>query len=163
MNALLQDPTFWTLIAFVVFIVALFKPVKNALIGGLDSRIAQVRTEVEQAQELREEAQALLASYQRKQREAAQEAEEIINRAKEEAELHRSEAEKSLTGLLARQEELAVEKIAQAEASAVQEVRDVAVDLAIAATEKILAQKVPGELSDKLVDDAIQELPQKLQ
>ena len=81
MTALLQDPTFWTLVAFVVFIVALFKPVKNALIGGLDSRIAQVRTEVEQAQELREEAQALLASYQRKQREAAQEAEDILNRA----------------------------------------------------------------------------------
>ena len=60
MAALLQDPTFWTLVAFIVFVIALFKPVKKALIGGLDSRIAQVRSEVEQAQELREEAQALL-------------------------------------------------------------------------------------------------------
>ena len=64
---------------------------------------------------------------------------------------------------LKRQEELAVEKIAQAEATAVQEVRDVAVELAVAATEKILTEKVSGDLSDKLVDEAIQEIPQKLQ
>jgi F-type H+-transporting ATPase subunit b len=58
---------------------------------------------------------------------------------------------------------LAIDKIAQAEAAAVQEVREIAVDLAIAATEKILAEKVRGDLSDRLVDKAIGELPQKLQ
>lgn len=163
MSALLQDPTFWTLVAFVIFFAALFKPIKKALLSGLDSRIETIRTEVEQAQQLREEAQALLASYQRKQREAQQEAEEIVNRAKQDAETHRAEAEKDLKSLLERQKELAVEKIAQAEATAVQEVREIAVDLAVAATEKILAEKVTGSLSDSLVDKAVAELPQKLQ
>ena len=163
MSALLSDPTFWTLIAFVIFVAAVFRPVKKALLGGLDSRIDEIRSEVEQAQKLREEAQALLASYQRKQREAAQEAEDIIKRAKEDAELHRAEAERELAAMLKRQEELSVEKIAQAEATAVQEVREMAVDLAIAATEKIVVEKVSGQLSDKLVDEAIAELPQKLQ
>jgi len=163
MSALLQDPTFWTLIAFIIFIAAAFKPVKKALLNGLDSRIETIRTEVEQAQQLREEAQTLLASYQRKQREAQQEAEDIINRAKQDAEIHRAEAEKDLKALLERQKELAVEKIAQAEATAVQEVREVAVDLAVAATEKILTEKVTGSLSDSLVDKAVAELPQKLQ
>lgn len=163
MSALLQDPTFWTLIAFVIFIVALFKPMKKALLSGLDSRIETIRSEVEQAQQLREEAQTLLASYQRKQREAQQEAEGIVNRAKQDAENHRAEAEKDLKALLERQKELAVEKIAQAEATAVQEVREIAVDLAVAATEKILAEKVTGSLSDSLVDKAVAELPQKLQ
>ena len=161
--SLLQDPTFWTLVAFVIFFAAVFKPLKKALIGGLDSRIEQIRTEVEEAQRLREEAQALLASYQRKQREAVQEAEEIVNRAKQDAEVHRAQAEKDLAALLKRQEELAVEKIAQAEAAAVQEVREMAVDLAIAATGKILSEKVTGDLSDQLVDKAVAELPQKLQ
>ena len=161
--SLLQDPTFWTLVAFVIFFAAVFKPLKKALIGGLDSRIEKIRTEVEEAQRLREEAQALLASYQRKQREAVQEAEEIVNRAKQDAEVHRAQAEKDLAALLKRQEELAVEKIAQAEAAAVQEVREMAVDLAIAATGKILAEKVTGDLSDQLVDKAVAELPQKLQ
>jgi F-type H+-transporting ATPase subunit b len=163
MSALLHDPTFWTAIAFVIFIVALFKPVKKALMAGLDSRIAQIRAEVEEAQRLREEAQTLLASYQRKQREAAQEAEDIVKQAKEDAALHRAEARKSLEEMLRRQEALAIGKIAQAEAAAVQEVREVAIDLAIAATEKILAEKVRGELSDRLVEKAIGELPQKLQ
>ncbi len=159
----MHDPTFWTAVAFVIFVVVLFKPVKKALLGGLDSRIAQIRSEVEEAQRLREEAQTLLASYQRKQREAAQEAENIVKQAKEDAALHRAEAEKAMEELLKRQEAMAVEKIAQAEAAAVQEVRDIAVDLAIAATEKILAEKVRGDLSDRLVDRAIGELPQKLQ
>lgn len=163
MSALLQDPTFWTLVAFIIFIAAAFKPVKKALLNGLDSRIETIRTEVEQAQQLREEAQTLLASYQRKQREAQQEAEDIINRAKQDAEIHRAEAEKDLKALLERQKELAVEKIAQAEATAVQEVREIAVDLAVAATEKILTEKVTGSLSDSLVDKAVAELPQKLQ
>lgn len=163
MSAILHDPTFWTAVAFVIFVAALFKPVKKALLGGLDSRIAQIRTEVEEAQRLREEAQTLLASYQRKQREAAQEAESIVRQAKEDAALHRAEAEKAMEDMLKRQETLTIEKIAQAEAAAIQEVREIAVDLAIAATEKILTEKVRGGLSDRLVDKAIGELPQKLQ
>lgn len=163
MSAVLHDPAFWTALAFVIFVVLVFKPVKKALLGALDGRIEQIRTEVEEAQKLREEAQALLASYQRKQREASQEAEEIIKKAREDAELHRKETEKSMEEMLKRQEALAVDKIAQAEAAAVQEVRDIAVELAIAATRKILTEKVTGELSDKLVDEAIAELPQKLQ
>jgi len=163
MTALLNSPTFWTLIAFVAFVIVLFRPVKKALLGGLDSRIAQIRAEVEEAQRLREEAQALLASYQRKQREAVQEAEEIVSRARDEAENHRAQAERQLAELLQRQEALAVEKIAQAEASATKEVRDIAIDLAVAATEKILSEKVTGALADKLVADAIEELPRKLQ
>jgi F-type H+-transporting ATPase subunit b len=163
MNALLHDPTFWTLVAFVIFLILLFKPIKNALLGGLDSRIEQIRSEVEEAQRLREEAQTLLASYQRKQREAVQEAEDIVARAREEAENHRADAERHLTEMLKRQEALAVEKISQAEATAMQEVREVAIDLAIAATEQILAEKVTGDLADKLITDAIDELPRKLQ
>jgi F-type H+-transporting ATPase subunit b len=163
MSHLLQDPVFWTAVAFVIFVVLMYRPLKKALLGALDGRIEQIRAEVEEAQRLREEAQALLASYQRKQREAAQEAQEIVKQAREEAELHRKETEVAMADLLKRQEALAIAKIAQAEAAAVQEVRDIAVDLAIAATQKILAEKVTGDLSDKIVDKAIAELPQKLQ
>jgi F-type H+-transporting ATPase subunit b len=163
MSEFIHDPAFWTALAFIIFVAVMFKPLKKALLAGLDSRIEQIRKEVEEAQRLREEAQTLLASYQRKQREAAQEAEEIVKQAKEDAAIHRAEAEKALVELLKRQEALAVDKIAQAEAAAVQEVREIAVDLAIAATEKILTEKVRGDLSDRLVDKAIGELSQKLQ
>ena len=62
MDSLIQDPTFWVAVAFVVFVVLVFKPIKGALIGGLDAKIAEIRREVEEAEKLREEAQSLLAN-----------------------------------------------------------------------------------------------------
>ena len=163
MMALLQDRTFWVAIAFVIFVVALFKPIKKALLENLDARIAQIRTEVEEAERLREEAQTLVATYQRQQREAKQEAEDIVAKAKVDAERHQAEAEEAMKAAFARQEAQAKDKIAQAEAAAVQEVRDVAVDLAIGAAERLLAERLAGKEGDALVDDAIKELPEKLQ
>jgi len=66
----LQDPTFAVLAAFVIFVGLLFKPIKKALGASLDEKIAQIRNEVDEAQRLREEAQATLAAYQRQQRSA---------------------------------------------------------------------------------------------
>ena len=60
--------TFWVAIAFVIFIIAVFKPLKKVATGALDEKIAQIRNEIEEAQRLREEAQSTLASYQLKHR-----------------------------------------------------------------------------------------------
>lgn len=163
MSNLFQDPTFWVAIAFVVFVVAIFKPVRNKLLDGLDAKIADIRREVEEAERLREEAQSLLASYQRQQRQAVQEAENIVSRAKSDAERHRAEGEEAIKEAIRRQEEQAREKIAQAEAAAIQEVRGMAVDLAIAAAERLLADRLAGEEGKSLADRSIQDIPSKLQ
>ena len=68
--AIFTDPTFWVAVAFVVFAALVFKPIRQAIAGALDDKIALIRGEVEEAQRLREEAQATLASYQRQQRDA---------------------------------------------------------------------------------------------
>ena len=93
MDAFIHDPTFWVAVAFVVFVVLIFKPSKGALIGSLDAKIVEIRQEVEEAEKLREEAQSLLANYQRQQRQAIQDAEAIVARAKEEAEAIQAEAD----------------------------------------------------------------------
>ena len=159
---ILHSPTFWVAIAFVVFVIAVFKPIRNAATGALDGKIAQIRNELEEAQRLREEAQATLAAYQLKQRDATQEVEAMMARAKSEAESHRKAAESALETILKRQEQLAVEKIQQAEAAAVQEIRDRAVTVALAATVKLLEEKLAGESGDTLIDDAIKALPERL-
>ena len=133
------------------------------MLGGLDARIAEIRREVEDAEKLREEAQSLLANYQRQQRQAIQDAEAIVEKAREDAERHKTEAEDAITEMVRRQEEQATEKIAQAEAAAVQEVREMAVDLAIAASERLLAERLSGAEGEALVDKAIEDLPTKLQ
>ena len=160
---MLQDPTFWVAVAFVIFVIAVFKPIKGALIGGLDAKIEEIRREVEEAEKLREEAQSLLANYQRQQRQAMQDAENIVARAKEEAGRHRAEADEAMKEMVRRQEEQAREKIAQAEAAAIQEVKLMAVDLAMAASEKLLADKLVGDEGSRLIDKSISEIPQKLQ
>ena len=163
MDSLIQDPTFWVAIAFVVFVVLVFKPIKGALIGGLDAKIAEIRQEVEEAEKLREEAQSLLANYQRQQRQAIQDAEAIVARAKEEAERHRAEADEAMKDMVRRQEEQAREKIAQAETAAIQEVRSMSVELAMAAAEKLLADRLAGDEGSRLIDNSIKDIPRKLQ
>ena len=103
MGELIHDPTFWVAVAFVIFVVAVFKPIRAAMLGGLDAKIAEIRQEVEEAEKLREEAQSLLANYQRQQRQALQDAEAIVARAREEAERHRAEADEAMKEMVRRQ------------------------------------------------------------
>ena len=162
MNDLLRSAEFWVAVSFVIFVVLMFRPARRMLGSALDQRIAGIRQEVEEAQKLREEAQAALASYQRRQREAIQEAENIIAHAHEEAERAKIQAAAALEETIQRREQQAAEKIARAEAAALAEIRDKAVELAIAATGKLLAEKMTGEAGDEAVSAAIRDLPEKL-
>ena len=158
-----QDPTFWVAVAFVILLVALFYfKVHKLLIGQLDERAARIKSQLDEAQTLREEAQKTLADYQRKQRDAITETERIIEHAKEEAQRLREEAEADLQHALARRREAAEEKIAQAEAAALKEVRNQAVDVAMAAAAKLLAEEVKPAQAKALVDESIDELSKKL-
>lgn len=157
-----ESPEFWVALAFVVFVVAVFRPLRRAAVGALDARAARIRAEIEEAQTLREEAQKLLSDYKRKQRDALKEAEEILAQARAEAGHLREQAQQELEAALRRREQMALDKIAQAEAEALQEVRGHAVEVALAATGKLLAANLDGERSQALIDSAIRDLPGKL-
>lgn len=159
---MLNDPTFWVAIAFVVFVIAVFKPIRAAVFGALDARANRIRSELEEAARLREEAQKLLAEFKRKQSDAAKEAEAMLAHAKEEAETLRQQAAADLAATLKRREVAAVDKIAQAEAQAIQEVRNKAVDIAIAATANLLKESIDDAKASSLVDQSIQDLQGKL-
>ncbi len=156
------DPTFWVGLAFVLVVLLTFKKVAGAMTKGLDERAAKIRTQIEDARKLREDAQALLAEYQRKQRDAMAEAEKIISAAKDEAQRLKAQAEKDLEHALARRKEQALERIAQSEAQALAQVRNTAVDAALAAAEALIAKSMDGAKRDALTDKAIGELAGKL-
>jgi len=162
MAEIFGNPTTWVAIALVIFIALAFKPAKKAILSALDSKIDEIKNQVEEASKLRDEAQALLAEYERKQQQAAQHAEEMIDAARKEAEDFRVRSESELNANLERQRKMAMERIALAEEKALQEVRAAAADLAIAATEKLVTDKVAGTDGDKLVDKAIADLGGKL-
>src|SRR3546814_521210 len=135
---------------------------RQPVLDGFDARAERTRSALDEAQRLREEAQKALAEYKRKQRDAAKEAEDLLASARHEADLLRRQAADDLTQTLARREKAAIEKIAQAEAQAVQEVRAQAVDMAIAATARLLSESVDPTRDQGLVDQAIKDLGRKL-
>lgn len=160
------DPStaeFWVLVAFLLFFAILFyKGVPKMITGALDDRAEKIRTELDDARRLREEAQQLLADYQRKAREADEEAKTIIEQAKHEAQALAKETRKATAESLERRTKLAEEKIARAETQALTDVRRAAVNAAISAAETILKGKTAGTGGDKLIDEALRDLKGKL-
>ena len=160
---LIKNPAFWVGLCFVLFLVLLvYKKVPSAIAAALDKRADTIRNELEEARRLREEAQTLLAEYERKQRAAEKEAESIISLAKEEAESLATETRENLKATLERRMKLAEDKIARAEEQALGEVRTAAVNVAIAAAEQIISSKMTPAASKKLVDQSIKDLKGKL-
>ncbi|RUO97304.1 F0F1 ATP synthase subunit B [Hyphomicrobium sp.] len=158
-----QDPIFWVMIAFLAFIgLLVYFGVPGALGKALDARAEGIRKELDEARKLREEAQALLADYQRKAREAEKEAQSIIEQAKREAEALAADARKSLAESLDRRSKMAEDKIARAEAQALSEVRSTAVETALAAAHEILKSRATGDTGHTLVSQSINDLRGKL-
>ena len=108
----IADPTFWVAVAFLIFVALLLWKVRAPLIGALDSRAAKIKNDLDEAQRLREEAQALLAEYQRKQRDAISETEDMVAHAGEQAKRARQKAEEDLAAALKRREQQALDRIA---------------------------------------------------
>ncbi len=165
MSALL-DPgaaEFWVLVAFLgFFAIVFYMKVPAQLTGALDARADAIKKELDDARRLREEAQTLLADYQKKSREAEEEAKSIIDQARREAEALAAETKKQLADSVERRSKMAEEKIARAEAQALAEVRGSAVEAALKAAEKILAGKVTGAKSDDLIQQSITDIKGKL-
>jgi F-type H+-transporting ATPase subunit b len=160
-NQMLEAET-WVAIAFVIFLAVLgYLKVHKMLIKGIDDRRDRIKAELDEARRLKEEAQALLAGYQRKQQEIERAAEGIIAGAKADAERLAAEAEAKLQDFIARHTKMAQERIAQAEAQAVADVRSAAADAAVAAAGTILGRKVKDKVADDLLTEGIAALSDK--
>jgi len=161
-EAFYEAPEFWVMVAFVIIVAAAGKAVFTMAATALDERAQGISKQIEQAAKLSEDAQDLLASYERKHRDSLKEAEDIVDRARAEADRLSAQAAEALEKALKRREQLAMERIAQAEATALDEVRSLAVDIAIEAARRVLAEKVTGKKADAMVEASIKELGDKL-
>jgi F-type H+-transporting ATPase subunit b len=159
----LTNTNFVVLIAFLLFIaVLLYLKVPSLLGGMLDKRAEGIQGELDEARALREEAQTLLASYERKQKEVQEQADRIVAAAKEEANEAAEQAKADLQVSIARRLKAAKDQISSAEQNAVKEVRDKAVTIAIAAAKDVIAQQMTSKDGSSLIDDAIAQVDAKL-
>jgi F-type H+-transporting ATPase subunit b len=156
------NPESWVAITWVIVVALLARPVSKAIIAGLDARRDKIRDRLAEAEKLRDDAQELLATYQKKQREALAEAEAIIAQAKAEAARLSAQAAADLEELVKRREIQALDRITQAEAEATREVRNKAVDIAMQATRSLIAETLPKDKAAELIDAAIKDLPNLL-
>lgn len=156
------DASFFVAVAFVIFIALTWKPLKKALLGALDERSAKIAKDLEDAKRLRDEAEKLLADYRLKHKNAMKEAEDIVAQATAEAERSAKSAAQDLEEALKRRTERAMVKIAKAEAQALQEVREAAVEAAVAATRDLIGAKLDAGTRAKLVDAAIGDMAKRL-
>jgi F-type H+-transporting ATPase subunit b len=157
------EAEFWVAVAFVIFVgVLIYFRVHTTVVGSIDRRTTRIKADLDEARRLKDEAQALLAEYKRKQQAAEQEALDIIAGAKAEAERLASEAKVKTEEFLARRAQLAEGKIAQAEAQAIADVRAAAAEAAAAAAESILVKTVRGGIADDLISKGISDLKSKL-
>ena len=157
-----MEAEFWVLVAFVIAIAFLVYKVKDPIASGLDARAAKIKAELDEAQKLREEAQAKLAEFQLKQRDALKEAEGIIALAREEAQRLAAQGAKDLEAAIERRRRMAQEKIALEEQKAMADLRNAAVDVAVAALRRVLAEDLDPARQAALIDNAINALPPTL-
>ena len=158
-----MDATFWVAAAFVVFVgVVIYFKVPAMLTKALDERADKIRQELEEARRLREEAQTLLASYERKQRDALNDAKAMVSHATEEAQRDAAQSQAKLQELIQRREQVAMDKIAMAEAQAEKEVREAAIEIAVDAATRVIAKHVTGPQADTLIEQATKDLRRQL-
>ncbi|MBT54728.1 MAG: ATP F0F1 synthase subunit B [Mameliella sp.] len=159
----LGNTDFVVLLGFLLFIaVLIYFKVPGMLAGLLDKRAEGIQDELDEARQLREEAQTLLASYERKQREVQAQADRIIAHAKQESELAAEQAKAEIAQSITRRLAAAESQIASAEAAAIREVRDRAASVAVAAARSVVAEQMTPASAGKLIDDAIADVGAKL-
>ena len=159
----LGNTDFVVLLGFLAFVALLvYLKVPGRLTGMLDARAAQIKAELDEARALREEAKTILATYERRQKEVQEQADRIVSSAREEALAAAAQAKEDLKVSIARRLAAAIDQIASAETAAVRQVREQAVNLAVAAAADVLAKQMTADGAKASIDAAIAQVDAKL-
>ncbi|MBE0453368.1 MAG: F0F1 ATP synthase subunit B [Roseovarius sp.] len=159
----LGNTDFVVLLAFLIFVgVLVYLKVPGLLGRKLDERAEGIKGDLDEARRLREEAQALLAQYERQQKDVQAQADRIVKQAREEAEQAARDAKDEIKASIARRLQAAEDQIASAEARAVRDVRNQAILVATAAARDVIARQMTDAEGDSLIDAGIAEVGAKL-
>ncbi len=159
----LRNTDFVVLLAFLLFIgIILYFKIPSKIGEMLDARSASIKSELDEARALRDEAQSLLASYERKQKEVQEQADRIVAAARDEAQEAAVSAKDDIATSITRRLAAAEEQIQSAQASAIKEVRDQAVLVAVGAAQDVIAKQMDAKSANALIDDAIAQVSAKL-
>jgi F-type H+-transporting ATPase subunit b len=155
MEELLQNTNFWVAVSFTVFVLGTIKFAGKKITGALDAKIASIKSEIETAEKLKADTEALLADYQAKQRDAEIEAQRIIEDAKSAALGIQQMAEADLAEAMTRREAQLTERLKMLEEQTIADIQNHAAELALQATREIVVNTMDQKSGDRLIDQAI--------
>lgn len=157
------EPEFWVAVGFVILMgIFAYVGVHRTVLTALDHRSERIKSELDDARRLKQEAENLLREYMARRASAEREAQDIIAAAKVDAERIASEAKTKMEDFVARRTKTAENKIALAETQALADVRAAAANAAATAASTILSQTVKGQVADDLLAKGITEVREKL-
>jgi F-type H+-transporting ATPase subunit b len=159
---LFQEPKFWVSTAFVVFVLLVYKKASVFILNALDGRSKRISEELSQAQQLRREAEEILAQYKQKQAEYLKEAEAMLAKAQKDAALLRQQSEVELKQAMDARMQSAMDRIAREETKAIEEVRHHVVDIALAAARSLMAERTSKVESAEQVRLLLRDIEQKI-
>ena len=157
------QPASWVFIAFIIFIsIAIYLKVPNMVTKLLDEQISKIKNDLDDARKLKEDANSLLAEYERKIEFANKEAENIINQAKNNAKSYEENSNKKVEEFISRSEKQSIEKIQQAQKSAIKKINEEIVNKSVEVAEKIISKNMNDQNNNKLFESSINQI-KKLQ
>ncbi len=159
---LLYDTGVWLTLSFAIFLFILWKMGKTAIMDGIDNRIEGIKRDLQTAENLRIEAQELLAQYQRKHRDAIKEAEGIIANAESHADKIRTKAQNDLDTLVARREQQLQERLTNMKDTAEQDIRKYAADIVIKATGVLITEQTKKKDHSALINQSIETMSKEI-
>ena len=154
-GAYYENPEFWVGLAFVLVVLMLARPIGRILNVMLNKRIEAIADRISEAQKLNEDAQKLLAEYEKKYLNAEKEAKNILRKSEREIEMIKEERLKKLEAEMDMKQKEAEQRIKTAQESAVKEVTALASEMTIKALKEVLAKSLDKKSQDKLIDESI--------
>ncbi|WP_281320814.1 hypothetical protein [Iodidimonas sp. MBR-22] len=158
-GSLLQSAEFFVAAGFLIFVgLMLWLGVHKMIAKALDDRSDRIAGQIEEARQLREEAQADLAQRQRRQKEATAEAESILNQAEEDSRLLMDDAVIAMDRMAGRREDMAAQKINQAKLDAIKSLRAEAAHIAVEAARRVMREQLAGKKGSTAMAQSIKSL-----
>ena len=157
------QPSSWVFVAFIIFIsITIYLKVPNMVTKLLDEQINKIRNDLHDARKLKEDANSLLAEYERKIESANKEAENIINQAKKNSKVYEENSNKKIEEFISRSEKQSIEKIQQAQKSAINKINEEIINKSVEAAEKIISRNMNDQNNNKLFESSVNQI-KKLQ
>ena len=155
---MLSDPQFWVALAFVVFIIAIFNPVRKILSSSLEIKINEIKNSIEEAENLKNETQAALSNIRKRQSDVKNEIENFNKSTKEKINMLEKKANEKLDEQTIKRELLAKEKIEQLTRDVNLEIQQYITKTAIDATMLVVKKRLDINEKQNLIDQSIKDL-----